>query len=219
MLERLRVVWRATDVGLAENVGVKLWAIPVCEQPMGLGPIRSVGPQVILLKNEQPGSVGIHRRQRRGRSRITLSRLTIGLLRVGRATRENNAADSTEQVQKRLARVLVRGGADAAAHIADGFGPEPTMLDDRLRELLVIIGDLAVEPMSAAYERSGWLEKVTAGLIRRLNNRRVQIARALGDLGTKPAHKALKLLHKREKDDNLRLHLQRALHGQGEVDG
>jgi HEAT repeat protein len=93
------------------------------------------------------------------------------------------------------------------------------MLDDRLRELLVIIGDLAVEPMSAAYERSGWLEKVTAGLIRRLNNRRVQIARALGDLGTKPAHKALKLLHKREKDDNLRLHLQRALHGQGEVDG
>lgn len=127
--------------------------------------------------------------------------------------------DSTEQVQKRLARVLVRGGAEAAAHIAGGFGPEPTMLDDRLRELLVIIGDLAVEPMSAAYERSGWLEKVTAGLIRRLNNRRVQIARALGDLGTKPAHKALKLLHKREKDDNLRLHLQRALHGQGEVDG
>lgn len=127
--------------------------------------------------------------------------------------------DATEQVQKRLARVLVRGGAEAAAHIADGFGPEPTMLDDRLRELLVIIGDPAVAPMSAAYERSGWLEKVSAGLIRRLNNRRVQIARALGDLATKPAHKALKLLHKHEKDDNLRLHLHRALHGQGEVDG
>lgn len=127
--------------------------------------------------------------------------------------------DSSEQVQKRLARVLVRGGAEAAGQVADGFGPEPTLLDDRLRELLVIIGDPAVEPMCAAYERSGWLEKVTGGLLRRLNNRRVQIARALGDLGTKPAFKALKLLHKREKDDNLRLHLQRAMHGQGDVDG
>ena len=127
--------------------------------------------------------------------------------------------DASETVQKRLARVLVRGGGEAAAQIANGFGPEPTMLDDRLRELLVIIGDPAVEPMSAAYERSGWWEKVSVGLIPRLNNRRVQIARALGDLATKPAHKALKQLRKREKDDNLRLHLQRALHGAGGADG
>lgn len=128
--------------------------------------------------------------------------------------------DSDATARKRLARVLVRGGELAAAHIADSFGPEATLLDDRLRELLVIIGDPAVEPMVAAYERSGWLEKVSVGLIPRLNNRRVQIASALSSLGTKPATKALKALHKREKDDNLRLHLSRALHGtSGTQDG
>lgn len=127
--------------------------------------------------------------------------------------------DASEQVQKRLARVLVRGGAEAAIHIAAGFGPEPTMLDDRLRELLVIIGDAAVEPMCSAYDHSGLWEKVTGGLVARLNNRRVQITRALGELATKPAHKALKSLRKREKDDNLRLHLERALHGAGGAGG
>ena len=126
--------------------------------------------------------------------------------------------DSSDTVRERLARVLVRGGVPAAAHLADSFGPEPTLLDDRLRQLLVIIGDLAVDPMVAAYEHSGWLEKVAVGLMSRLNNRRVQIATALGDLGTKSARKGLKLLHKREKDDNLRLHLQRALHGLGDAD-
>lgn len=126
--------------------------------------------------------------------------------------------ESSDKSRKRLARVLVRGGAAAATHIADGFGPEPTAFDERLRELLVIIGDDAVEPMVAAYERSGWLEKVSAGLIRRHNNRRVQLASALGELATKSANKALKALHKREKDDNLRLHLQRAMHGSGGAD-
>lgn len=125
--------------------------------------------------------------------------------------------DSDATACKRLARVLVRGGEPAAAHIADSFGPEATLLDDRLRELLVIIGDPAVEPMVAAYERSGWFEKVSVGFVRRLNNRRVQIAAALSALGTKPATKALKVLHKREKDDNLRLHLSRALHGTSET--
>jgi len=56
-------------------------------------------------------------------------------------------------------------------------------------------------------------------MLPRLNNRRVQIASALGDLATKQAIKAIKTLHKREKDDNLRLHLSRALHGSGDVDG
>ena len=124
--------------------------------------------------------------------------------------------DSSDAARKRLARVLVRGGASAAEHIADSFGPEHTMFDDRLRELLVIIGDDAVAPMVAAYERSGWLEKVAVGFISRLNNRRVQLASALGALATKPAIKALKALHKREKDDNLRIHLSRALHAQGD---
>jgi tetratricopeptide (TPR) repeat protein len=127
--------------------------------------------------------------------------------------------EASEDACKRLARVLVRGGGAAAGHITDGFGPEPTMFDDRLRELLVIIGDDAVDAMLGAYERSGWLEKVSAGLLRRHNNRRVQIARALGELATRPATRALKTLLKREKDDNLRLHLERALHGAGGVDG
>tara|TARA_R110002072_G_scaffold100429_6_gene221219 strand:- start:10310 stop:12631 length:2322 start_codon:yes stop_codon:yes gene_type:complete len=127
--------------------------------------------------------------------------------------------DAGDTARKRLARVLVRGGPEAAAHISDSFGPEATLLDGQLRELLVIIGDPAVDPMVHAYERSGWLEKVSVGLIRRLNNRRVQIASALSDLGTKQATKALKLLHKREKDDNLRLHLSRALHGNAGPDG
>jgi len=123
--------------------------------------------------------------------------------------------EAGEDACKRLARVLVRGGGAAAVHITDGFGPEPSAFDDRLRELLVIIGDDAVDSMVSAYERSGWLEKVSAGLLRRHNNRRVQIARALGELATRPATRALKGLLKREKDDNLRLHLQRALHGAG----
>ena len=127
--------------------------------------------------------------------------------------------DLLEASRDRLARVLVRGGKPAAVHIADSFGPEVTLLDDRLRRLLVIIGDPAVEPMVAAYERSGWLEKVSVGLIRRLNNRRVQIASVLAYIGTKPAIKALKGLHKREKDDNLRLHLSRALHGSAGAKG
>ena len=88
-----------------------------------------------------------------------------------------------------------------------------------MRELLVIIGDAAVEPMCSAYDPSGLWEKVTGGLVARLNNRRVQITRALGELATKPAHKALKSLRKREKDDNLRLHLERALHGAGGAGG
>lgn len=129
------------------------------------------------------------------------------------------APDADDTSRKRLARVLVRGGAKAAEHIADSFGPEATLLDDRLRELLVIIGDPGVEPMIAAYERSGWLEKVSVGLIKRLNNRRVQIASALSVLGTKAAMKALKTLHKREKDDNLRLHLSRAMHARKDPDG
>ena len=120
-----------------------------------------------------------------------------------------------DDARRRLARVIVRGGAEAAAHIADGFGPEAGASDDQLRELLLIIGDDAVQALVAAYERSGWLEKVSAGLVSRHNNRRVQIARTLGELGTKPATKALKRLLKQEKEDNLRMHLQRALHELG----
>ena len=119
---------------------------------------------------------------------------------------------SSNEARRRLARVLVRGGATAAAHISDSFGPEPSRSDDELRALLVVIGDEAVESLAASYERSGWLEKVSAGLVSRYNNRRVQIALALGELGTTPAIAALRSLHRREKDDNLRIHLDRSLH-------
>lgn len=127
--------------------------------------------------------------------------------------------DATPEARKRLARVLCLGGAEAAEHIADSFGPEPTLFDDELRHLLVVIGDEAIDKMLAAYERSGWLEKVSAGLLRRHNNRRVQLATALGELATRPAIKALQQLLKRERDDNLRLHLSRVLHGKEGVDG
>ncbi|MCB9878509.1 MAG: tetratricopeptide repeat protein [Planctomycetes bacterium] len=127
--------------------------------------------------------------------------------------------DCGDDARRRLSRVLARGGAAAAEHIADAFGPEPSAADDRLRNLLVVIGDDAVDVMVAAYEKSGWLEIVSAGLLRRHNNRRVQLAMALGELGTKAATKALKALHKREKDDNLRLSLQRAMHRAGAGDG
>ena len=120
--------------------------------------------------------------------------------------------DVSDDARSRLARVLVRGGAAAAAHISDSFGPEPSRSDDELRALLVVIGDQAVGTLVTSYERSGWLEKVSAGLVSRYNNRRLQISLALGELGTAPAIAALRSLRRDEKDDNLRIHLDRALH-------
>ena len=123
--------------------------------------------------------------------------------------------DVDEAARRPLADVLVRGGAAAAACIADGFGPAPSASDDRLRALLCAIGDDAVEALLTAYERSGWLEKVSAGLVSRHNNRRVQILRALGELGSPAARDALAALAAAERDDNLRIQLQRALHDAG----
>lgn len=123
--------------------------------------------------------------------------------------------DASSEARERLADVLIRGGCAAATHVAESFGPAPSPTDDEMRRLLRAIGDEAVDAMASAYERSGWLEKVGAGLVSRHNNRRVQIARALGELATRRACKALKTLSKRERDDNLRLQLQRALHVAG----
>ena len=77
------------------------------------------------------------------------------------------------------------------------------------------IGDEAVDGLADAYEKSGWLEKVSAGLVSRHNNRRVQIARVLGEMRSRRSIKALKALSKREREDNLRLQLERALHASG----
>lgn len=118
--------------------------------------------------------------------------------------------------RQRLARVLVRGGAAAAAAVCDTFGPEPTVFDDELRRVLVDIGDAGVTPLQQAYERSGWLEKVSIGLISRHTNRRVQIVLALRALGTQAAIASLRALAQTERDDNLRLRLRGALHELGD---
>lgn len=117
--------------------------------------------------------------------------------------------------RQRLARVLVRLGPAAATEVADSFGPEPSALDDDLRAILVGIGDGAVAPLQTAYERSGWLEKVSIGLISRHTNRRVQIVLALRAIGTPAAQASLRSLADAERDPNLRLRLQAALHELG----
>lgn len=118
--------------------------------------------------------------------------------------------------RQRLARVLVRGGGAAAEHLVEEFGPEPSASDDELCTLLQEIGDPAVPVLQAAYAHSGWLEKVSIGLISRHTNRRVQIVLALRAIGSETALAALRALHAQERDANLRLRLQQALHGLGE---
>jgi hypothetical protein len=120
--------------------------------------------------------------------------------------------------RQRLARVLVRNSAAAATAVCDTFGPEPTALDDELRRVLVDIGDAAVAPLQQAYERSGWLEKVSIGLISRHTNRRVQIVLALRALGSPSAVASLRALAQTERDNNLRLRLRGALHELGDAD-
>jgi tetratricopeptide (TPR) repeat protein len=114
--------------------------------------------------------------------------------------------------RQRLQRVLVRCGPAAAAEVCDSFGPEPTAFDDALREVLTGIGDPAVQALQSAYERSGWLERVSIGLISRHTNRRVQIVLALRAIASPDAATALRALAEAERDANLRLRLQQALH-------
>lgn len=122
-------------------------------------------------------------------------------------------AERGEPERLRLSRVLVRHGAKAAEQIVDEFGPEPSAADDALRALLAQIGDAAVPGLEAAYAHSGWLEKVSIGLISRHTNRRVQIVLALRAIGSGAAFAALRRLADGERDANLRLRLQQALHG------
>jgi predicted negative regulator of RcsB-dependent stress response len=112
----------------------------------------------------------------------------------------------------RLQRVLVRGGAAIVDHLIDSFGPEPTAFDDQLRDILIAIGEPAVPMLKAAYDHSGWLEKVSIGLISRHTNRRVQIVLTLYGLDSAAARAALHGLLQNERDHNLRLRLQQALH-------
>lgn len=132
-------------------------------------------------------------------------------------------AERSGDERARLARVLVAGGASAARSVAAGFGPEPSAFDDDLRDILGRIGDAAVPELQAAYGHSGWLEKVAIGLISRHTNRRAQIVASLRTIGTPAAAAALRALAVTERDANLRLRLQQALHalegGTGADDG
>jgi tetratricopeptide (TPR) repeat protein len=111
-----------------------------------------------------------------------------------------------------LAAVLVRGGAAAARQIVNSFGAAPTALDDDLRSLLVRIGQPAVDALVAAYEQSGWFERMAASLLSRHTNRRVQIVLALGAIDGSETEQALAAMLERERDANLRLCLSRELH-------
>ncbi|MBL8748332.1 MAG: hypothetical protein JNK78_04175 [Planctomycetes bacterium] len=112
----------------------------------------------------------------------------------------------------RLAAVLRSLGSASTGRLCASFGPEPTLLDDELRAILVAIGDVAVPGLEEAYGQSGWLERVSIGLISRHTNRRVQIIATLRTIGSSRAIAALRTLVAQERDDNLRLRLQQALH-------
>ncbi len=119
----------------------------------------------------------------------------------------------------RLAAVLRSLGDASTGRLCASFGPEPTHLDDELRAILVAIGDGSVAGLHEAYGQSGWLERVSIGLISRHTNRRVQIIATLRTIGSARAVAALRTLVAQERDDNLRLRLQQALHDAEPHDG
>lgn len=121
-------------------------------------------------------------------------------------------AERTPDERRRLARLLANSGAAAAERLADSFGPEPMALDDELRAILASIGEPAVDALQAAYSHSGWLEKVSIGLLSRHTNRRVQVIAALRAIDAARATGVLRQLLALERDPNLRLRLQQALH-------
>ncbi|MBL8728097.1 MAG: tetratricopeptide repeat protein [Planctomycetes bacterium] len=117
--------------------------------------------------------------------------------------------------RRRLGDVLAAIGVPAVEDLCSSFAPEPSAFDDELGTILVAIGDPAVPALQEAYERSGWLEKVSIGLIARHTNRRVQIVHTLRRLGSPAAAAALRKLRTAERDPNLRLRLDQALHELG----
>ncbi|MBX3464194.1 MAG: tetratricopeptide repeat protein [Planctomycetes bacterium] len=120
--------------------------------------------------------------------------------------------ERSDTQRQRLGAVLARLGAEAVEDLCASFGPEPSALDDQLRGVLVAIGEAAVRPLQDAYERSGWLERITAGMVARHTNRRAQIVQTLQRLGSPAAVEALAALREAERDPNLRLRLEQALH-------
>lgn len=120
-----------------------------------------------------------------------------------------------DEERARLGEILVRAGAPAVEKLCDSFGPEPTVQDDELRRVLARIGDPAVALLQGAYGHSGWIERISLGIVSRHTNRRVQIVRTLQAIGSPVAAAALQALADGERDPNLRLRLSQALHGLG----
>lgn len=120
--------------------------------------------------------------------------------------------ECNHEVRARLADLLAAGGSDAAERLCGAFGPEPAVIDDLVRDVLVRMGDAAVAPLTTAYGQIGWLERIASGLIARHTNRRAQIVRALQAIGGSAAANALQTLRDGERDHNLKLKLEQALH-------
>lgn len=120
--------------------------------------------------------------------------------------------DQDGAVRTRLGRLLTALGPPIVDRLCGSFGPEPTSLDDELQAVLAAMGEPAVAALQQAYGHTGWLERMTGGLLMRQTNRRVQIARTLLRIGGPTAAAALRALHEQEKDANLRLRLQQLLH-------
>lgn len=123
--------------------------------------------------------------------------------------------ERTADERRCLAEVLRSIGAPSVPRLCASFGPEPTALDDELRTILVAIGDPAVPLLQEAFGQAGWLEKVSIGLISRHTNRRVQIVATLREIGSAVALGVLQSFAAVERDPNLRLRLQQALHDTG----
>jgi hypothetical protein len=111
-----------------------------------------------------------------------------------------------------LAAVLVAVGAPAVDRICANFASQASTLDDALVMVLQAMPEHAVPELLAAYEHSGWWERVSLGMVSRHTNRRMQILRSLAALPFPAARQALVRLQQRETDPNLRLRLAQYLH-------
>jgi tetratricopeptide (TPR) repeat protein len=120
-----------------------------------------------------------------------------------------------DEERRRLGAVLACIGGPAVEELCASFGPEPSSLDEQIGSVLVAIGDAAVPGLRDAYDGSGWLERVSIGLIARHTNRRAQIVQTLQRIASATAIAALRALRVAERDTNLRLRLEQALHALG----
>lgn len=115
-------------------------------------------------------------------------------------------------VRAELRGLLAGSVPEGVERICAAFGPEPSSLDDPLREALVAMGAPAIDSLTAAYGRRDWLERLSGGFLQRHSNRRAQIANTLAAIGGPAAADALQRLRREEADANLRLRLEQALH-------